>query len=937
MSTQLADARYASFAAEVAAALPPGRVATDDLTRVAFACDASMYRMVPRVVVHVEDEHEVATTLAAARRHRTSVTFRAAGTSLSGQAVTDSVLVVAGRRAFRRLEVLDGGRNVAAGAGLTGAEVNAALAPLQRRIGPDPASLAAARIGGIVANNASGMCCRVEQNAYHTLRGVRAVLADGSVLDTRDAGSRAAFRRSRGELLDALADLGRRVRGDEALVERIRRKHAIKNTIGYGLNAFVDFADPFEILAHLLVGSEGTLAFVSEVTLATVPDPRCAACALVLYPDLATACRVASGLANAPVSAVELIDRAALRAVAGAPGVPVWIADAPGDAAALLVETRADDPRALGLLTERLTSALAAVGPLADPVFHERTEPAYASLWQVRRGLYPAVGAARQPGTVAIIEDVAVPVAALSACARDVRNVLREHGHGDAVLFGHALTGNLHFVLAARLGSEVEVRRYAKLLDALANVVVNVHGGSLKGEHGTGRNMTSYVAQEWGYEAWELMWQVKRAFDPDELLAPGVVLTRDARAHLRHLKTLPSVDRRLDACVECGFCERACPSRDVTLTPRQRIAVLRETGRRRAAGDTAGADALGAAFGYPGDATCATDGLCAVACPVGIDTGASVKALRASREPPRVLRLAAAQFGLACGTARLALRTARFGAGIVGARRVEQWTRALNARTRGRFPVWGAWAPRPGRAPPPLAAGTPRAVHFACCTTRIFGAGPGDTALPPLDHVIADLARAADLPLARPKRADSLCCGLVFESKGATELADRARDRAVAALAAASKDGLVPVVVDASPCAERLRASNLRVLDLPEWLHEEVLPHVEVRPVARTVVLHAPCSTVRNGVADAARAVARICAQRVVEPHAGQCCGWAGDRGFHVPELPAAALRELGLALPEECREGYSTSRTCEIGLALHSQRPFRSLAYLVAEAARRL
>ncbi len=207
---------------------------------------------------------------------------------------------------------------------MIGAIANRRLARFGRKIGPDPASIDAAMIGGIAANNASGMCCGTAQNSYHTLVGLRVVLADGTVLDTRDAASRAAFADRDGRTscagLDAL--LARARRDDAALAARIRHKFRMKNTTGYSLNALVDFDDPLDILAHLMIGSEGTLGFISEISYRTVPEYADKASALILFDELETACRAVTALKSTPVAAVELADRAALRSVEGKPGLP---------------------------------------------------------------------------------------------------------------------------------------------------------------------------------------------------------------------------------------------------------------------------------------------------------------------------------------------------------------------------------------------------------------------------------------------------------------------------------------------------------------------------------------------------------------------------------------------------------------------------------------
>ncbi|MBU6258294.1 MAG: FAD-binding oxidoreductase, partial [Burkholderiales bacterium] len=567
-----------ALAAALARVLPPARLVTDELRRLAHGTDASFYRLVPQAVAIVDDDEELRAVLAAARAHGTPVTFRAAGTSLSGQAITDGLLVLTGA-GYAHCEIDADGARVRVGPSMIGGAVNARLAPWGRKIGPDPASIQACKIGGIAANNASGMCCGTAQNSYRTLAGMRLMLADGTLLDTEDAASRAAFARSHGALLDALAALGRATRADAALAERIRRKYRIKNTTGYSLNALVDFEDPFEILAHLMIGSEGTLGFISRISYDTVVDDPCKASALVFFPRLAEACAAVMRLKAEPVSAVELLDRPALRSVQDQPGLPALMRSLGDDAAALLIEVRAQTAAALEIKIAAARDAIAPIATVEPPRF--ATDPDTCEMyWKVRKGTFPSVGALRRAGTTVIIEDVAFPIESLAEATLDLQALLREHGYAEAIIFGHALEGNLHFVFTQDFGSASEVARYARFMDAVGRLVIGRYDGSLKAEHGTGRNMAPYVELEWGRDAMALMRRIKSLFDPEGLLNPGVILNDDPQAHLKHLKPMPAAESIVDRCIECGFCEPLCPSHGLTLSPRQRIVGWREVARR---------------------------------------------------------------------------------------------------------------------------------------------------------------------------------------------------------------------------------------------------------------------------------------------------------------------------------------------------------------------
>ncbi|WP_460890861.1 FAD-binding and (Fe-S)-binding domain-containing protein, partial [Ramlibacter alkalitolerans] len=625
-----ASTRDSEIASALCAVLPARQVVADPLRRLAYGTDASFYRLTPEVVAVVESEADVQAVLRTARAHGRPVTFRAAGTSLSGQAVTDGVLALIGE-GFATCEIADGAASVRLGPGMVGGDVNARLAPHGRKIGPDPASIATCKIGGIAANNASGMCCGTAQNSYHTLAAMRVVLADGTVLDTGDGASVAAFRRSHGELLAALARMGAETKADAALAARIRHKYRIKNTTGYSLNALVDFDDPVDILTHLMIGSEGTLGFISRITYDTVADDPCKASALVFFPTIEGACQAVLGLRQLQVSAVELLDRASLRSVQDKPGMPAVMRTLGDDAAALLVEVRAQTAPALQL---RMDAALGVLAPLPtlEPAQFS-TDPAVCeSYWKVRKGTFPSVGAMRRTGTTVIIEDVAFPVESLAAATLDLQDAMRRHGYDEGIIFGHALEGNLHFVFTQDFSDAAEIERYARFMEDVCTLVVDKYDGSLKAEHGTGRNMAPFVEREWGPQATQLMRRIKALFDPGTLLNPGVIIDDDPQAHLKNLKPMPAAEEMVDRCIECGFCEPLCPSHKLTLSPRQRITSWRERSRLHAAGESTAE--IDTAFGPLGLDTCAGCGLCATACPVGIDTGSLVRLLRERRTGP---------------------------------------------------------------------------------------------------------------------------------------------------------------------------------------------------------------------------------------------------------------------------------------------------------------
>ncbi|MEP7281620.1 MAG: FAD-binding and (Fe-S)-binding domain-containing protein [Rubrivivax sp.] len=936
------DPPYDQLHRDLALHLPAARLVTDPLRLLAWGTDASFYRLVPKLVVVVENEEEVREVIRLCAAQRTPLTFRAAGTSLSGQAISDSVLVLLGD-GWRGMWVSDDASTITLQPGVIGAAANRRLAPLARKIGPDPASIDAAMIGGIAANNASGMCCGSAQNSYHTLAGMRIVLADASVLDTRDPASRAAFTAQRADLVQGLAELGRSTRADASLAAQIRHKYRLKNTTGYGLNALIDHDDPIDILAHLMIGSEGTLGFISEITYFTVEEHAHKASALILFEHLETACSAVTLLKPTPVAAVELLDRASLRAVQDKPGMPAALRTLPSDGAALLIETRAATAAALALKIDRIADTLAGLA-LAAPLRFTTDVAEAAALWNVRKGIFPAIGAMRPTGTTVVIEDVAFPVERLAEATLELQHLLTDHGYPDAIVYGHALEGNLHFIFTQDFGSAAEIDRYRRLMDAVCAMVVHKYDGSLKAEHGTGRNMAPFVEMEWGTPAFELMKRLKALIDPLGLLNPGVILNPDPQSHLKNLKPLPAADPLVDKCIECGFCESKCPSAGLTLSPRQRIVGWREIARLEAAG-TEGprCTELKALYDYQGIDTCAACGLCATACPVGIETGLLIKALRGRRAGAlahKVADVAARHYSALTAGVRLGLGGADLLHGVLGTELMKETLDGLRRASGGRLPKWSPALARPVnfRPHPRPSQHAERVVYFPSCAARSMGAQRGHDAVEMLPVVAARLFERAGFDVVYPDGLDGLCCGQPFESKGLNAAADLKSAELHAALSDVSEQGRWPIVFDTSPCSYRMKrflAGRLPVQDSIEFMHDTVLPRLTLQATDEPIAVHPVCSVRKMGTVDKLMALAGRCSTQVVAVDQVQCCGFAGERGFMRPELNEHALRHLEPGLPEDCRTGYSTSRTCEIGLSEMSGRPYQSIVYLVERCSR--
>jgi D-lactate dehydrogenase len=936
---------------QLAAFIDAARILTRPIDLIAFASDASLYRLIPQAVVQPVDANEMRQLFQFSREKKIPLTFRGGGTSLSGQAITDGILVDVGRY-WRSASVEDGGRLLRVEPGLIGQQANNLLKNYGAKIGPDPASISAARIGGILSNNASGMCCGVAQNAYHTLRSMKFVLPSGILIDTAAHDADTRFREYEPRLADGLLQMKQQLEANTELAGRIRAKYRMKNTTGYSLNAFLDYSSPVEIFSHLLIGAEGTLAFIAEAVLETVPDLPVKYTGLLLFPDLHAACAAIEALRDAGAAALELMDRASLRSVEDKPGIPAHIKQLPDTAAGLLVEFQTAN---LDESRENAARAQAAVADLSllhearftdDPNEQER-------LWNIRKGLFPSVGAVRASGTTALIEDVTFPINRLADAAVDLTRLFAKHRYTNAIIFGHAKDGNLHFVITPGFNTDEAVAQYKNFIADVVQLVVHKYDGALKAEHGTGRNMAPFVETEWGKDAYAVMQQLKALADPDNLLNPGVILNPDPEAHMANLKRMPVVEAEVDKCIECGYCEPKCPSRDLTLTPRQRIVVRREMQRLKDnhAGQD-GYDALDRDFPYMALDTCAVDGLCATACPVSIDTGKLTKRFRQLRHSSVANRIALAlaenmklvEFG-----ARFAMGAGHATQKVFGLGFMTGATRLLNRITRATmdepFWQWSAEMPRPrrGAVPVSLSAGAV-AVYFPACISRIMGALPGESQETSVMQAMMKIAERAGVALYVPEDVEGNCCGVPFSSKGFEAAHDKTVDRTIENFYRWSNGGEIPIVVDTSPCTYGLRTARphltaenqlkfdkLTILDSIEFAHDKLLPTLPIRRKVHSVALHPVCSAMKMGITPKLLRISKACSENVLVPSDAGCCAFAGDRGFLFPELTASASRvEAGQATAAEHDGHYSSSRTCEIGMTRSTGKVYRSYLHLI-------
>ena len=998
------------FLSDLRQFMPSDRIYTDELRTLGWGTDASFYRQIPKVVLRSDGEAEISKIVQLCKKYQLPFTFRAAGTSLSGQSCTDSVLIVAGKH-WEGYRLADDHERITLQPGIVGARVNQILKPYGRVFPPDPASIGSAMVGGIVVNNASGMNCGVHANSDRMMVSARMVLTDGTVLDTGDEESRAAFRRSHPEMIKKIEALRDRVRADEELASRIRKKYSIKNVTGLNLRPLVAYDDPFDIIAHSMVGSEGTLAFLSEVTMRTLKDYPYKASAMVYFLTMKESCEavvamkklkagdedLAMSAENLMVKSAEMLDYMSLSSVDD----PVYLqyqkdVDAgkipgvePGDyhnLTAILTETKGITHEQLLEKVERIKECLGQFQLYIPAEFTE--DPAiYGKYWAIRSGIFPSVGGTRPVGTSCLIEDVAFPIESLPEATVKLQRLIADHGYADACIYGHAFEGNYHFILNQSFADEHEVARYAEMMRDVAKLVVEEYDGSLKAEHGTGRNMAPFVKYEWGEKAYEVMKELKAIFDPDGLLNRGVIFNDDPDCFIKCLKPLPVLDfdydkvpdgghylmepslstaqetvrqvKRANKCIECGFCEVNCMSCGLTLSSRMRIAVQREIRHLTSTGENPERLAkLKRQYKYYGDQTCATDGLCSTSCPMKINTGELTHLIRQMdmNESPTGYKIgefaANHMAGIKSGL-RVMLDVAHVAHVTLGSTLMTDICRGMNKMG---LPLWTTAMPKKKRQPKPSdltqmiiksievrgekeevrgKKQTSKVVYFPSCINQTMGLSKESPVKQPLVDEICELMRKAGYEVIFPEGMERMCCGQIWESKGMLDIADRKSAELEAALWKASEEGKYPVLCAQSPCLHRMKKvmHKMHLYEPAEFIMKYLVERLDFHPIDRHVALHLTCSTREMGVDKDMITLAKMCSTNVFLPAGVGCCGFAGDRGFTFPELNQYGLRKLRPQIEANHIEvGYSNSRTCEIGLESNTGIPYMSIVYLVNE-----
>lgn len=916
--------------------LSKNRILDSDLWREIYSRDASYYNVKPECVVRPQTADEVAAVLAVARNTGSSVTFRAGGTSLSGQTVGPGIICEL-RTDWKRSEVRDNGKKIWFEPGLTAMQVNNILRPHHSHIGPDPASASAALMGGILSNNSSGMEAGVRYNSYHTLSSMEFMLANGHRYNSALPEDRRRFAEDERELCNELLAIRKEIMGSDSMRERIIKKYRIKNVTGYSMNSFVDFDDPMDIFTHAIIGSEGTLAFIISAELNTQHLYTTYSSTLLYFPDVTTAASHAAWLGESGALAVEMMDYDSLRASLA------LRTDMPPGTTALLIDYGADSSEELADKVMTLEPKIRGLKNLMRMDDFSRSVEERAELWRIRSGAFPCVAGARIPGSTVILEDVAAPVEDLAKLVDGVNATFKKHDY-HGVIFGHARDGNIHPLVTPDMKDPWQKDKFKHFIEDFVDTVLKLDG-SLKGEHGTGRAMAPFVAKEWGDDIYALMRRLKNAADPGNILNPGVIINDDPEAFIKPMKSLDLFGDKLgyddaDKCMECGYCEHVCPSRDITLTPRQRLQARRIIART-------GSEELKKQYRYIGEETCCADGTCQIPCPMSINTAKVTDAVREREDSSlykKAMSLSAKDYGMAENAIRGALKAAVFTEKVISPYPLI-WATDFIHKIYHHAPHWSKFFPMPAKLHY-QELDNPDVVYFPACVTRIFGGstlGKDD-----LITVMLRVAEKAGIKMAVPKEVHGLCCSQIWEHKGDPEGQAVIANKTIEAFYRLSDSGRIPIVCDTTSCTHSLLAlkgtgilnednrrkyEKLKIIDITRWLESEALPRLNIKKRKKRVLLHPTCASRITGLDRVMCSIAASCADEYVVPADTNCCGAAGDRGFIFPEVAKSATAPEKKNIEGMEFDGcYSLARTCEISMNETIGRPYESIVYLVDE-----
>jgi glycolate oxidase len=479
-----------------------GEVLTDDASLVRYAQDMNHYCIRPALVAVPRDEEDVVAIVEYARRTGTPLTPRGAGSDLSGASVGKGIVVL-----FRDMRsVLDRkGARVTVQPGAVFSTVDQSLSGARLRIPYDPSSRAFCTIGGNVATKASGIRSLKYGSVDRCLRSLRFVCPEHGIVDTAEG--------LPPSLEGKIDDLRARLWRDASVAQLYWQRGRLKTSSGYNLRAFYDHSDPADVVTHLLTGSVGTLGMFTRIELEAVHLPKERTLYIPFFRSLGEAATAALEIRRFGPSALELMDEYGTNVLAEEHAVPV-----PRDCKAVLMAEFDSD------LEEADRRMREAMGHHALSAHVERDARKEEELWAVREGMLLRIKRELE-GEDALLpsfsDDLAVPAGRLPEFIADIERLFAREGM-RVVVYGHAGEGNVHIrPQIAKEGAKDTMRRVADECFTLAFK----YGGTITGEHGSGRNRSKYLRAEWGETVYGYFQEVKRLFDPGDVLNPGVFFT----------------------------------------------------------------------------------------------------------------------------------------------------------------------------------------------------------------------------------------------------------------------------------------------------------------------------------------------------------------------------------------------------------------------------
>ncbi len=929
-------------------AMDKSAILTSYIQRFAYGIDASCYRYIPKLVLKPSNELEVQKIIKLAKAYCIPLTFRGSGTSLSGQACGDSVLVVCGSD-WQEIKVGKESESIWLECGVIGANANETLKPFGKKIGPDPATINNASIGGIFSNNSSGMCCGTKQNSYQTIKSIRVILEDGSILDTSDSQNIQNFIQTHPQLIEQLQKLRKEINEDIELKNEITRKFSIKNTTGYSLNTFVDFTQIKDILNHIFVGAEGTLGFISRVEYHTVEDKAYKACALLFYENLPLISKAIELLSKYQeiVSAAEIMDYFCLKATQGIQGITQLKNIKEGNCA-LLIQLESNEKEEMHSYIQTITSLLENI-PTLFPIHFSLDPDIQASWWKIRKAILPLAASRRRDGSTVITEDICFEIANFAKGIEEIGKLFDKFNF-EGMIFGHALSGNVHFIICPILSLSEERERFGQFMEEMIEIVILLKG-STKAEHGTGRMIAPFVEKEWGEKAYKINRKIKKIFDPDHIFNPDVIISDDPQIHLKNLKPSNTICDDFNQCMECGFCERFCPSTNLTLTPRQRIVVFREIERLKGLDNPTQEEKqeleqLQRDYKYFGVQTCATCGMCAMACPLQISVGkVSIMCNHPSKMALSIAKKASQNISQTIKFARFGVASSNLISKVIGKKNLKSLSFAMNKRLK--TPISPIFMPNVNtyKLQSKISGNVQKVIYFTSCLNRVFSPNEQARDRRSIQEVFESLCAKSKIDVIYPDGINKMCCGKAFRDFTPKDPSITPLQETLKILLNASNFGEIPIVLDHSACSAELiaqiqrpaKAQCLKVYDLSTFAQKFILPYLSITPINDPVGLHIICSTRKGGYMDDVLRIAKSCTtHQVYIDENTQCCGFAGNKGFFYPELNSMALQSLKKYFQNNpTNRLYSTSSTCEIGLSENTGKVWQHIIYLLDEVSK--